>query len=298
MNLKYKILLIIIFCALLLGIGCPRPTSTSPDIQPSQKAVIESKQKPKIEPRPDHALTVFLTGNTLSTIKPCGCSEGQLGGFDRRKAVLDTSKPQKRLIIDTGNILKAYSEQDLIKFDIIIQALSSLNYDIVNFSSQDLQVAQELDLLSSVPFSVITSSEQSEQQIPSTFTREFQLVHQSLFVTVASLSESSDFFNSPEELFKEQLNHLTLNILILTDCNEDIIDFVRNFDFVDVVICPAEADEPEILPGQTEKPLLITAGKIGKSVGPGIHGGHVKRAKQICIGSFNSVFNDDSVRQF
>jgi len=32
----------------------------------------------------DSTLTVLLTGNLLSTLKPCGCTTEQLGGFDKR----------------------------------------------------------------------------------------------------------------------------------------------------------------------------------------------------------------------
>ena len=74
----------------------------------------------------DDSLTVFLTGNELGALKPCGCSGGQLGGFDRRLAVLNTVPEDKRLIINTGSFVKSDSEQDLIKYHIIVQALQLL----------------------------------------------------------------------------------------------------------------------------------------------------------------------------
>jgi hypothetical protein len=41
-------------------------------------------------------LTVFITGNTLGELKPCGCSGGQLGGFDRRAVVFNSVPADKR----------------------------------------------------------------------------------------------------------------------------------------------------------------------------------------------------------
>ena len=34
-------------------------------------------------------VTIFFTGNELGSMQPCGCSGGQLGGLDRRYAVLN-----------------------------------------------------------------------------------------------------------------------------------------------------------------------------------------------------------------
>ena len=64
-------------------------------------------------------VTIFFTGNELGSMKPCGCSGGQLGGLDRRYAVFNAVAPQNRLIIDTGALVPESTEQNLIKFNFI-----------------------------------------------------------------------------------------------------------------------------------------------------------------------------------
>ena len=56
----------------------------------------------------------------------------------------------KRLIVDTGSLVEGGSEQDLIKFNIIIQAFSLLDYDMVNLTKKDIGMAENLGPLDSI----------------------------------------------------------------------------------------------------------------------------------------------------
>jgi len=110
--------------------------------------VLEVSPEPSGEsPHTTDALTVFFTGNGLGELKPCGCSGGQLGGLDRRAAVFNRVPSDNRLIIDTGLLVKSDSEQDLIKFNIILQALKLLDYDLVNLSEEDIEIGKNFGLL-------------------------------------------------------------------------------------------------------------------------------------------------------
>jgi len=95
-------------------------------------------------------LNVFFTGSSLGRLKPCGCSGGQLGGFERRPAVFNTVPAEKRLLIDTGSLVETNRDQDLIKFNIIVEALGLLDYDLVNLTEKDLKIAENLGLLGSL----------------------------------------------------------------------------------------------------------------------------------------------------
>ena len=60
-----------------------------------------------VKPKADTGdFNILITGNLLSSIKPCGCAEGQLGGFERRAAILNKFKNDKKLIVDTGTLLQ------------------------------------------------------------------------------------------------------------------------------------------------------------------------------------------------
>ncbi len=92
-------------------------------------------------------LNVFFTGSSLGRLKPCGCSGGQLGGLERRPAVFNSVPAEKRLLIDTGSLVETNSDQDLIKFDIIVEALGLLDYHVVNLTEEDFEIAENRGLL-------------------------------------------------------------------------------------------------------------------------------------------------------
>ena len=78
--------------------------------------VAESLQKAPDPPvilrrNPEETFTIFLTGNILGTLKPCGCSAGQLGGFDRRDAILNQVPKGNKRVIDTGKLLCGDSQR-------------------------------------------------------------------------------------------------------------------------------------------------------------------------------------------
>jgi len=139
-------------------------------------------------------LTVFLTGNELGALKPCGCSGGQLGGLDRRLVVFDgAASSSKRLIVDTGGFVEGDSEQDLIKFNILIQAFNLLGYDLVNLSKRDVEIAESLGLLDSISsvFNVISFQSGPEAGFPSSFTKNLLLDERTVSVTVAAFGAES-----------------------------------------------------------------------------------------------------------
>ena len=66
---------------------------------------------------PSESVTLFLSGHEAGTLKPCGCSSGQLGGLERRAALLDEVPAARRFVVSTGSLVETDSEQDQIKLD-------------------------------------------------------------------------------------------------------------------------------------------------------------------------------------
>ena len=214
-----------------------------------------------------NAITIFLTGNVLGELKACGCASGQLGGLERRPAILEKVPHDKRLVIDTGNFLADETEQDIIKFGIIIQALTMLGYDIVNLTEGDIRIAEDLGLIENLAFDIISYARDVETEIPARRTRELQIAGQCLYVTVATINAESDQIELFEELFSSRPNGPALNILIINNCDEDVVGHIADTDVVDVLICPSLADEPAIIDTKTRKPLLISVGQLGRYFG-------------------------------
>ncbi len=221
-------------------------------------------------------ITVFLTGNELGALKPCGCSGGQLGGLDRRNAVFNSASEEKRLIIDTGSLVKIDGEQDLIKFNVIIQAFDLLDYDLVGFSERDLEIISNnfgsLDGFNSI-LNIIAPTGPSSLNAPSKFTQRFQLHDKSVDVTVATIDVNSTPIEFIDELYfstsgsesKEQ--SYPVNILILNRCDPELIESIADkADSVNCLICPSQSDEPMILSEPNKRPFAFTVGRFGRYV--------------------------------
>jgi hypothetical protein len=213
-------------------------------------------------------VTVFLTGDELGALKPCGCSGGQLGGLERRPAVFNSVPVERRMIVDTGRLVKSDGEQDLIKFDILTQAFNLLGYDAVNLTEEDMEITESLGLIEGIGslFNVITSYRPTDANLPTKFTKKFPLKDQTIAVTVAVFDAETAPIEQIERLFVPRPGAQTVNILILNRCVPDIVDSIRKMEILDCLICPPESDEPALLSKPGKIPLVVSGGRFGKYI--------------------------------
>ena len=218
--------------------------------------------------RNSDVITVFLTGNTLGVLKPCGCSGGQLGGLERRPVIFSTVAAKSRMIVDTGLFVDSDGEQDLIKFDIMTRALDLLDYDLVNLTEEDVRIAENLGLKSIISsfFNIITSQKSADSNLPAAFTKKFLLKDKTLAVTVAAYDVEKAPIEGIEKLFPHEDGLQQINILILNRHFPEVISSIKNKPFVDCLICPAESDEPVLLSARNKRPLVISVGRFGRYI--------------------------------
>jgi hypothetical protein len=216
---------------------------------------------------PGDAFYVFLTGNALGSLSPCGCSVHQLGGLDKRAAVWKDVSADRTVILDTGNFLKKTGEQDLVKFDIMMQALSMMGYDVVNFSAADLGTASSRGYLGGTTFKAITASDVTGNNTPAVFTKELQVGGTAVTVRVASMDPSQKAGHDVDELLPREASGRALNILIYNAYFEKIDVNLLAGGAVDVLVCLSGTDEPERLDVKRDKPFVIAVGRAGKHVG-------------------------------
>jgi hypothetical protein len=217
----------------------------------------------------DDSLTVFFTGNELGALKPCGCSGGQLGGYDRRSAILNAVPEDKRFIIDTGSFVDSDNEQNMIKYHIIIQALQLLDYDLVSLAEQDIETGRNLGLLEGIEsaFSVISAYGTTELNIPVKFTKRLSLKGRAVLFTVVAFDPESTPIGQIKELFEKPADMPTFNILILSSSEPETIKSIANAaPFVDCIVCPSESDEPIMISNPNQRPLAFSVGRFGRYV--------------------------------
>ena len=214
-------------------------------------------------------VTIFFTGNELGSMQPCGCSGGQLGGLDRRYAVLNAVGPQNCLIIDTGSLVSESTGQNIIKFSIIVQAFAQLGYDVVNLTEHDILIARQaglLDGLSSL-FNCITAGSPDDVKLPAKYTKKFTL-NGIVFEAAVVATETEDQIPRLPDLFSSPAGSpSTVNILILNRADARTIATVSEMNLVDLLIVPPQSDEPTLVSDANAGPLVISSGRIGKYVG-------------------------------
>ena len=86
-------------CALMV-IGLSSCVPTPENNPPAHRE--QDPGKTTVAIAPADKITLLITGHELGAMKPCGCSGGQLGGLDRRSAVIKRAPGKARLVIDTG----------------------------------------------------------------------------------------------------------------------------------------------------------------------------------------------------
>jgi len=252
-------------CVLAFCASCVDVTT-----EPSAKSLHKtdspaSRKAGSLGSRKAGSLTVFFTGNELGELKPCGCSGGQLGGLSRRAAVFNRVSKDKRLIIDTGSLVKSQSEQDLIKFNIIIEAFRRLDYDLVNLSEKDIETAQNLGLLSN-PIVGFISPYGTGEKIAGRFRDQYLLKGKYITISVLSFNAETSPINQIREVFPREPGQQSVNILIINRCDDAIISSIAEMGTVDCIVCPAESDEPMVIGEANKRPLVFSVGRFGRYV--------------------------------
>jgi hypothetical protein len=209
-------------------------------------------------------VVLFLTGHELGSLRPCGCSGGQLGGLEKRPAVFDRVSPHRRMIVDTGNLSASDGEQDLIRFGIFWEAFRLLKYDLVCLASQDIAMAERLGLASNPQqaFGVLEDRDGAFQ----VFRKQFADLN--LTVNVAAFDSATTPAENAADLFTQTPASPAVNILVLRNSDtRQLQDLIAKSKGIDCVVFPSDADEPHILSEPGTTPLVITVGRLGRYIG-------------------------------
>lgn len=237
-------------CVLAGGLSCP-----------SEKAREASRPA-----REAADLTVFVTGYELGSLRPCGCSGGQLGGLERRSAIFNRVPASNRLVVETGALVESDREQDLLKFHVFFEGLGLLQYDVVHLMDQDVAIATRLGLPAGPQqtFEVIAAAGEGRSRV---FRKRFVARGRELIVSVAAWDPAVSPVEDVGGLFEEIPGVMGLDVLILPHCDPDsVATLVSRVAAVDCIVCPSDAEEPRLLSEPGARPLVFTVGRFGRYV--------------------------------
>ena len=98
----------------------------------------QSMRPTEVESGPN--LTLLISGEELGYLEPCGCAEGQLGGFPRRDSVIQQlgAKGNTLVPVANGDLIKDATRQSELKAEIGFAALKEMGYTAYNIGDRDL----------------------------------------------------------------------------------------------------------------------------------------------------------------
>jgi hypothetical protein len=243
-------------CVLAAGLSCP-----------SRRVDLASQP-----PQGDDEFALFFTGSELGSLRPCGCSGGQLGGIEKRSAVFNGAPASRRLVIETGSLIQGEREQDLMKFRILFEAMRLLQYDVVHLTGPDHEMALRLGLLADPqPFHVMYAAEKGQSAV---FTRRVTAGGRDITVNVVSFDSPSSVLHPPPFALEPQ-DALTVNILILDyidskpfleGCPRELLLRSWRSPRAECVVCPSNSDEPRLLSKPGDVPIVFTVGRFGRHI--------------------------------
>lgn len=173
---------------------------------------------------------------------------------------------EKRMLIDTGGFVESNRDQDLIKFDIIVEALSLLDYHAVNLNEEDFKTAKNRGSLAHPGVRFISPYTAGDEAAVGIQNR-YLLNGENVDISVLTL----DIDGSPLDRIKESFpppaeSDKAVNILIVNRCDEGVISTIADMDIVDFVVCPSEAEEPMVIGSPNRRPLVFSVGRYGRYI--------------------------------
>ena len=238
------------------------------------------------EVEPD--LTLLISGEELGYLEPCGCAEGQLGGFSRRDSVIQqlAVKGKTLLPVANGDLINDASRQSELKAEIGFTALKEMGYVAYNIGERDLLLGIDrlryLQDASGIPF-LSANLFHGENRVFQPF-----VVHtvnlqgnqiQVAIIGILSQSFENQVENAGADLrledptavlrgLVERLDQTTDLIVLLShaDLAESEV-FASTFPQIDVVVSGHEIEELQEDPVLIENAVLLNTGTKGKAVG-------------------------------
>ncbi len=213
------------------------------------------------------AAAIFLTGDELGEMKPCGCSGGQLGGLDRRRAAWSDVVAESRMVLDTGRLVAGDGEQDMIKLSLIVEAYRMLGYDAVNLTAHDLERMRHQGLMDSAAAGLKLISAEAPPTVPldPSVRKVLQVDGKSVPVTVATFNTMRQGAEGIGALFPGGITDGGIEILLIDRCDLGVLNEIRGqWPGLDCIVCRSDIDEPQILAQQ--RPLAISLGHFGRYV--------------------------------
>ncbi len=232
--------------------------------------------------------TLVVSGQELGYLEPCGCAEGQIGGFPRRDSMLlQLASGDKNLLrIANGNLISRAGRQSELKAEIGFTALKEMEYAAFNVGPRDLLLGIEqlkyFSDTSGIPF-LSANLFQSDAHVFQPFVlhsvhlKDFQnqvaivgIISQQ-FEIYAENASADLMLKVPEDVLRELIPQLSSKcefiVLLMHAGIDEAKALAKAFPKIDVIIVGNEQSDALREPISVEDTVLLNPGTKGKALG-------------------------------
>ncbi|RKU33248.1 hypothetical protein C6499_01845 [Candidatus Poribacteria bacterium] len=232
--------------------------------------------------------TLVVSGQELGYLEPCGCAEGQIGGFPRRDSMLLqlTSGGKNLLRVANGNLISDARRQSELKAEIGFTALKEMEYAAFNVGPRDLLLGIEqlkyFSNTSGIPF-LSANLFQGEEGVFQPFV--LHRVHledlQEQVAIVGVISQQFEIYaenasadlmlKAPEDVLRELIPQLSSEcefiVLLAHAAIDEAKALAKAFPQIDIIIVGDEQSEALREPISVGDTVLLNPGIKGKALG-------------------------------
>jgi cytochrome c554/c'-like protein len=85
-------------------------------------------------------LVVFVTGDSLGYLEPCGCRRDQAGGLPGRARLIEQVPAEQRLVFDVGDMTSGTRDYEMLKMKYMLAGMFVIGYDAVNLGEKEAEL--------------------------------------------------------------------------------------------------------------------------------------------------------------
>jgi len=243
----------------------------------------ESLNKALSEP----TIHIVFTGEENGYLKPCGCSEVQLGGFPKRHTLINhlRKNDENWILLSLGDLPGKVGRQDEIKMETALDALGRMGYVAHNIGEKDLNMGIDLlgylSQISNVDFisSNIVDLTTQVLKIKPYILKEIKtkdatltvgilgIVSPELIENISQDIEVTDPVLSLKPLLSDLHDKTDILILLSHAEMEESIKIAEVYPELDLIISGHLVDRPDLYIKKVNNTYVIPVGEKGKYVG-------------------------------
>lgn len=251
-------------------------------------------------------LAILITGQQHNYEAPCGCTEPQYGGLERRYNFITQVRSYgiPTVTLDLGDMYASgrIAEQSRLKYRVSMKALALMGYDAINVGPNEfhyplIDALAETILNAEVPYHILAANIPNKDDYPGedgSMLKDFRVVApqgtklrvgvvgtlgKSVVDAIVKKNSTAQFVRNieaiPAALRAIQPLRPDVKVLLYQGSSDEARVLAQQLDEFDVIVCRSEESEPrtvELVPpaqGQAKRPKarLVYVGHKGRYIG-------------------------------